>query len=63
MSKSKMLSNDLENLEKKYECKCENIKKFLDNNHSNTALQSWEYCYNALSQIKRLRAIFEKIFR
>lgn len=63
MTKSKMLSNDLENLETRYERKVNTIKKFYDSYPTESNIKIYENCNRALEQIRRLRALFEKVFR
>lgn len=62
MTVSRMLAKDLEYLENKYERKCSNIERFLDTKPTENGMQIWEHCNRALSQLRRLRAVFERTF-
>lgn len=59
---SKMLSKDLAALENKYQHKCDCIQKMMDIKPTENGMQIWEHCNRALSQVKRLRAVFERTF-
>lgn len=63
MAISKMLSKDLETLEKRYESKVSNVEKFLNTNPNDSSMRIYENCYRALEQLRRLRAVFERTFR
>mgnify|MGYP001057126173 CR=1 FL=1 len=62
MTTSRMLSKDLEALEGKYQHKCDSIRKIMEIRPTENGMQIWEHCNRALSQLKRLRAVFERTF-
>jgi division protein CdvB (Snf7/Vps24/ESCRT-III family) len=62
MTISKMLLNDLCELETKYERKTQNARTFSEKIPTETNMRVYENCYRALNQVQRLRAVFERTF-
>lgn len=63
MSISKMLQNDLTQLEQRYEKKVQVVLKVANHTPTDKNMRIYENCYNALIQLRRLRAVFERTFR